>query len=40
MDDIKKVLSATKFIQLEQSGYQLVADGAAPIDEIDQAVGK
>ncbi len=40
MDDIKKVLSSTRFISLAQSGYQLVADGVTPIDEIDQAVGK
>ena len=40
MDDIKKVLNAGKFVRLDQSGYQLVAEGIAPMAEIDTAVGK
>jgi general secretion pathway protein E len=38
-EEIKRVLGG-KFITLEQAGYELVAKGLAPIDEIDQAVGK
>jgi hypothetical protein len=38
-EEIKRVLGP-KFIMLEQAGYQIVAEGVASIDEIDQAVGK
>jgi general secretion pathway protein E len=40
MEDIKKVLAAGKFQPLEQSGYQLVANGIVSLDEIEIAVGK
>jgi general secretion pathway protein E len=40
MEDIKKVLAKDHFVRLEQSGYQLVADGLVSLDEIDAAVGK
>jgi general secretion pathway protein E len=40
MDDIKKVLAKDHFVRLEQSGYQLVADGLVSLDEIETAVGK
>ena len=41
MEDIKRVLSAgSKFVRLEQGGYQLVAEGVVSLDEIDAAVGK
>ena len=40
MEGIKKVLNGNKFITLEQSGYQLVADGLVSLEEIESAVGK
>lgn len=40
LEQVKEVLNKTKFITLQQSGYQLVAEGAVTITEIDQAVGK
>lgn len=39
-EEIKRVLGGSKFVTLEQAGYQLVAEGVSSIDEIDQAVGK
>jgi general secretion pathway protein E len=40
MEEIKRVLNDGKFVRLEQAGYQLVAEGAASLDEIEAAVGK
>lgn len=40
MEAIKKVLANTKFVPLEQSGYQLVAGGLVSFEEIESAVGK
>lgn len=40
LEDIKKAIAETKFVRLEQSGYHLVAEGLAPMQEIDMAVGK
>ena len=40
MEGIKKVLAGTKFVPLEQSGYQLVASGLVSFEEIESAVGK
>lgn len=40
MEAIKKVLANTKFVPLEQSGYQLVASGLVSFEEIESAVGK
>lgn len=40
LEDVKRVLDKTHFVRLEQSGYQLVAEGVVTITEIDQAVGK
>jgi general secretion pathway protein E len=40
MEEIKRVLNDGKFVRLEQAGYQLVAEGAASLEEIEAAVGK
>jgi type II secretory ATPase GspE/PulE/Tfp pilus assembly ATPase PilB-like protein/pSer/pThr/pTyr-binding forkhead associated (FHA) protein len=41
MEDIKRAVAAeSKFLRLDQAGYQLVAAGATPLEEIDLAVGK
>jgi general secretion pathway protein E len=36
--EIMKTLSATKFVKLSQSGYQLVADGITSLDEIERSM--
>jgi general secretion pathway protein E len=36
--EIMKTLSATKFVKLAQSGYQLVADGITSLDEIERSM--
>jgi type II secretory ATPase GspE/PulE/Tfp pilus assembly ATPase PilB-like protein len=33
-----KTLSATRFVKLSQSGYQLVADGITSLDEIERSM--
>jgi general secretion pathway protein E len=40
MADINKTLANTRFEKLQQTGYQLVADGTVPFDEIERAVGR
>ena len=40
MGDLNKALAGAKFEKLQQTGYQLVADGAVSFDEIDRAVGR
>ena len=36
--EIMKTLSATKFVKLAQSGYQLVAEGITSLDEIERSM--
>jgi general secretion pathway protein E len=40
MQDVQKALANTRFEKLQQTGFQLVADGVVPYDEIDKAVGR
>jgi general secretion pathway protein E len=40
MQDIQKAIEGTRFQTLQQSGYQLVADGVVSMDEIEKAVGR
>jgi hypothetical protein len=40
MADVQKALSNTRFEKLQQTGFQLVADGDVPFDEIEKAVGR
>jgi type II secretory ATPase GspE/PulE/Tfp pilus assembly ATPase PilB-like protein len=37
--DVHKALAGTKFVGIEQAGYQLVAEGIAPFEEIERAIG-
>jgi len=40
MGDIAKALAKNKFVSLQQSGYQLVAEGAVALGEIERTVGR
>jgi general secretion pathway protein E len=40
MLEVEKSLSATRFEKLQQTGYQLVAEGVVAFDEIEKVVGK
>ncbi len=40
MQDIEKALVNTRFEKLQQTGYQLVAEGVVAFDEIEKAVGR
>jgi general secretion pathway protein E len=40
MQDVEKALANTKFEKLQQTGYQLVAEGVVAFDEIEKAVGR
>jgi len=40
MGEITKALASTKFEKLQQTGYQLVAEGAVAFEEIEKAVGR
>jgi general secretion pathway protein E len=40
MGDVEKALQTTRFEKLQQTGYQLVADGVVAFDEIEKAVGR
>jgi type II secretory ATPase GspE/PulE/Tfp pilus assembly ATPase PilB-like protein len=40
MADVNKALVNTRFEKLQQTGFQLVADGVVPFDEIEKAVGR
>jgi general secretion pathway protein E len=40
MDEIRKALEGTEFVRLKEHGYQLVAEGACSIEEVERAVGK
>jgi type II secretory ATPase GspE/PulE/Tfp pilus assembly ATPase PilB-like protein len=40
MQDVQKSLANTRFEKLQQTGFQLVADGVVAFDEIDKAVGR
>jgi general secretion pathway protein E len=40
MADVEKALASTKFEKLQQTGYQLVADGVVAFDEIEKVVGR
>jgi hypothetical protein len=37
---MQAVISKTKFDRLQESGFQLVAQGISPFEEIDRAVGR
>jgi general secretion pathway protein E len=38
MSDLQKAMEGQKFVRLSQSGYQLVAQGATSIDEIERSM--
>ncbi len=38
--EIEKALAGTRFLKLHQTGYQLVAAGVTPFDEVEKAVGR
>jgi type II secretory ATPase GspE/PulE/Tfp pilus assembly ATPase PilB-like protein len=40
MQDVQQALAGTGFQTLQQTGYQLVADGVVSIEEIERAVGR
>ncbi|MEZ0266582.1 MAG: ATPase, T2SS/T4P/T4SS family [Phycisphaerae bacterium] len=40
MAEINKMLAETKFVKLQQAGFQLVADGVVAYEEIERAVGR
>jgi len=40
MQDVEKALQGTKFEKLQQTGYQLVAEGVVAFEEIEKAVGR
>ena len=40
MEDIKRVVGGDQFVTLDQVGFELVREGLASFDEIEQAVGK
>jgi type II secretory ATPase GspE/PulE/Tfp pilus assembly ATPase PilB-like protein/pSer/pThr/pTyr-binding forkhead associated (FHA) protein len=40
LEDVRKALATTKFVPLEHSGYQLVAEGVTSMEEIEMAVGQ
>lgn len=40
MADVEKALATTRFEKLQQTGYQLVAEGVVAFDEIEKAVGR
>jgi general secretion pathway protein E len=40
MEEIKRVVGGDNFMMLDQAGFQLVREGLASFDEIEQAVGK
>jgi general secretion pathway protein E len=40
MQDVERALANTKFEKLQQTGYQLVAEGVVAFDEIEKAVGR
>jgi type II secretory ATPase GspE/PulE/Tfp pilus assembly ATPase PilB-like protein len=40
MGELSKALANTRFEKLQQTGYQLVADGSVSYEEIDRAVGR
>jgi type II secretory ATPase GspE/PulE/Tfp pilus assembly ATPase PilB-like protein len=40
MQDIARALATRKFMSLQQSGYQLVADGVVAFGEIERTVGR
>ena len=40
MQEVEKALASTKFEKLQQTGYQLVAEGVVAFDEIEKAVGR
>jgi type IV pilus assembly protein PilB len=40
MQDVEKALATTRFEKLQQTGYQLVAEGVVAFDEIEKAVGR
>jgi general secretion pathway protein E len=40
MQDVEKALVTTRFEKLQQTGYQLVAEGVVAFDEIEKAVGR
>jgi general secretion pathway protein E len=40
MQEVEKALANTKFEKLQQTGYQLVAEGVVAYEEIEKAVGR
>jgi general secretion pathway protein E len=40
LGQIQSALAGTQFQSLQHSGYQLVAQGMAPFEEIDRAIGR